>query len=67
MDHKPETKTVLNMFTRDQNRNNGYSDGLFSQNSNVENTTFNSIDGATALKLDEKFEIAEMNHNQTQQ
>ena len=57
--YKPETKTVLNMFTRAQNRNNGYSDGLFSQNSNVENTTFNSIDGATALKLDEKFEIAE--------
>ena len=30
---------------------------LFSQNSKIENNTFNSIDGATALKLDEKFEI----------
>ena len=25
----------------------------------IENNTFNSIDGATALKLDEKFEIDE--------
>jgi cell division protein FtsZ len=54
---KPESKTVLNMVTRIQNRNNGYSDSLFSQNSKIENNTFNSIDGATALKLDEKYEI----------
>jgi len=54
---KTESKTVLNMVTRIQNRNNGYSDSLFSQNAKIENTTFNSIDGATALKLDEKFEI----------
>jgi cell division protein FtsZ len=54
---KTEPKTVLNMVTRIQNRNNGYSDSLFSQNAKIENTTFNSIDGATALKLDEKFEI----------
>ena len=57
--HKPESKTVLNMFNGLQNRNNGYSDGLFSQNTKVENTTFNSIEGATALKLDEKYEINE--------
>jgi cell division protein FtsZ len=56
---KPESKTVLNMVTRIQNRNNGYSEGLFSQKSKIENNTFNSIDGATALKLDEKFEINE--------
>jgi cell division protein FtsZ len=55
--HKPETKTVLNMVTRIQNRNNGYSDSLFSHNGRVENNTLNSIDGATALKLDESFEI----------
>jgi cell division protein FtsZ len=60
---KPESKTVLNMVTRIQNRNNGYSDGLFSQNTKVENTTFNSIEGATALKLDEKFEINEQEQN----
>ena len=61
--HKSESKTVLNMVTRIQNRNNGYSDSLFSQNTKVENTTFNSIDGATALKLDEKFEINEQEQN----
>ena len=54
---KPETKTVLNMVTRIQNRNNGYSDSLFSQNTRIENNTFNSIDGATALKLDNSYEI----------
>ena len=51
------------MVTRIQNRNNGYSEGLFSQNTKIENTTFNSIDGATALKLDEKFEINEQEQN----
>ena len=51
------------MVTRIQNRNNGYSEGLFSQSNKVENTTFNSIDGATALKLDEKFEINEQEQN----
>ena len=61
--HKPESKTVLNMVTRIQNRNNGYSEGLFSQNTKIENNTFNSIDGATALKLDEKFEINEQEQN----
>ena len=61
--HKPESKTVLNMVTRIQNRNNGYSEGLFSQSTKVENTTFNSIDGATALKLDEKYDINEQLQN----
>ena len=56
--HKPQTNTVLNMTSRIQNRNNGYSDDLFSQNiNNIDNNTFNSIEGATALKLDEKFEV----------
>ncbi len=56
--HKPQTNTVLNMTSRIQNRNQGYSDDLFSQNTNnIENNTFNSIEGATALKLDEKFEV----------
>ena len=56
--HKPQTNTVLNMTSRIQNRNHGYSDDLFSQNTNnIENNTFNSIEGATALKLDEKFEV----------
>jgi len=63
--HKLESKTVLNMVNRIQNRNNGYSEGLFSQNSKIENTTFNSINGATALKLDERFEVNEQEQNPT--
>jgi len=55
--HKPDSKTVLNMVNRIQNRNNGYSDSLFSKNTHIENNTFSSIQGATALKLDEEFEI----------
>ncbi len=58
--HKPQTNTVLNMTSRLQNRNNGYSEDLFSQNkNNLESNTLNSIEGATALKLDEKFEVNE--------
>ncbi len=59
--HKAENKTVLNMFTRVQNRNSGYSENLFSQSPRIENNTLNSIDGATALKLDESFELDEQN------
>ena len=54
---KSENKTVLNMVSRIQNRNNGYSDNLFSHNPRVENNTISSIDGATALKLDESYEL----------
>jgi len=57
--HKSENKTVLNMVSRIQNRNTGYSDGLFSQNTRVDSNTLGSIDGATALKLDESYEINE--------
>ena len=54
--HKPESKTVLNMVNRIQNRNPGYSDNIF-KNPNIEQNPINSIDGATALKLDEQLEI----------
>ena len=53
---KPENKTVLNMVNRIHNRNTGYSEGLFSKNTHIETNAISSIDGATALKLDEKFE-----------
>ena len=53
--YKSETNTVLNMVSRIQNRNNGYSEGLFSPSTKVENNTF-STDGATALKLSEEYE-----------
>ena len=63
--HNTENKTVLNMVSRIQNRNTGYSENLFSQNSRVENNTLNSIDGANALKLDESYELEEEEHNKS--
>ena len=54
------TSGVVNMVNRIQNRNSGYSDGLFSTRgtvipSNSQNTSI----GATALKLDEHYEAEE--------
>jgi cell division protein FtsZ len=67
---KPESKTVLNMVNRIQNRNTGYSEGLFSKNTHIENNTFNSISGATALKLDHEIETnqqsSELMYNETE-
>ena len=60
--HKNENKTVLNMFSRIQNRNTGYSENLFSQSPRMENNAINSIDGATALKLDESFQLDQQEH-----
>ena len=51
------------MVSRIQNRNPGYSENLFTQNSRLENNTLNSIDGATALKLDESYELEEEQDN----
>jgi cell division protein FtsZ len=52
---------VVNMVNRIHNRNNGYSDAaLFSKGTMMQNNSVNSsISGATALKLDEQFEIDE--------
>ena len=61
--HKTENKTVLNMFSRIQNRNTGYSENLFSQSPRAESNTISSIDGATALKLDENFQLEEDEQN----
>ena len=61
--HKTDNKTVLNMFSRVQNRNTGYSENLFSQGPRIESNTLSSIDGATALKLDESFELEEQELN----
>ena len=61
--HINENKTVLNMVTRIQNRNTGYSENLFSHNARMENNSLNSIDGATALKLDESYELEEDHNN----
>ena len=43
-------------------RSSDHSTNLFS-NSNIDNNVMNSIDGANALKLDEKFEINEKENN----
>ncbi len=60
---EPESKSVINMVHRIQNRNTGYSDfsqvnvpSSFNLNSSIQNT---AIDGANALKIDseENFEI----------
>ncbi len=51
-----EPKPVLNVVNGSSVRNNTFNENLFSKN-NVEQQVFNSIDGATALKLDESFEI----------
>ncbi len=61
--HSVENKTVLNMVSRIQNRNTGYSENLFSHNPRIDNNTLNSIDGATALKLDESYEIKDEAEN----
>ena len=61
--HKSENKTVLNMVSRIQNRNTGYSENLFSQSSRIENNAITSIDGATALKLDENYQLEENQKN----
>jgi len=55
------TNGVVNMVNRIQNRNSGYSDAaLFSKGTIMQNNTINSsISGATALKLDEHFEVKE--------
>ena len=47
----------MNIVNRIQNRNTGYSDGLFPKNTHIENNTLSSVEGATALKLDENAEL----------
>ncbi len=44
------------MVNRIQNRNPGYSDNIF-KNPNIDQSPISSINGATALKLDEQLEI----------
>ncbi len=61
--HKDENKTVLNMVSRIQNRNTGYSENLFSHKTRLDNNALSSIDGANALKLDESFQVDEEQDN----
>ena len=61
--HKVENNLVLNMVSRIQNRNTGHSENLFSHKTRIDSNTLGAIDGATALKLDESFEIKEEEQN----
>ncbi len=65
---QPETKSVINMVHRIQNRNPGYSDfgtTLGTTSFNFQNTNSNPIsDGATALKLENEI-VSEGVHSQS--
>jgi len=51
------TNGVVNMVNRIQNRNSGYSEGLFStRGATIPNNSYNASVGATALKLEDQFE-----------
>ena len=56
MSDKPETKSVINMVHRIQNRNPGYSDFASTQNNiqlnSIKSETIPNTSGANALKLD---------------
>ncbi len=54
----PDPRPILNIVNGTNGRNNNFSDNLFSK-SNIEQNVVNSIDGATALKLDENYEVNE--------
>ena len=56
--NQAQARTVLNMRSRIHNRNHGYSENLFNT-AKPQNHAINLIDGATALKLDENFEVSE--------
>ena len=51
-----DNKPILNVVNQTRSRNNGYSENLFS-NKHLDKNLVNSIEGATALKLDENLEI----------
>ena len=52
----PDPRPKLNVVNGSSRRNDGASDNLFTQ-SNLDQNIVSSIDGATALKLDENYEI----------
>ncbi len=52
----PDPRPVLNVVSGSNGRSTNFSDNLFSK-TNIEQNVVSSIDGATALKLDENYEI----------
>ena len=61
--HGSETKPYLNLVNNNSslgtplNKSFNYGDNLFNNSNQIDKSIVNSIDGATALKLDESFEI----------
>ena len=52
----PEPRPVLNVVNGSNGKSNSFTDNLFSK-TNIDQSVVSSIDGATALKLDESYEI----------
>ena len=65
----PETKSVVNMVHRINNRNHGYSESNFSKSSNnvPSSPSLDSIQGATALKLDDEIKTEQETINENKQ
>ena len=65
----PETKSVVNMVHRINNRNHGYSESNFSTSSNnvPSSPSLDSIQGATALKLDDEIKTEQETINENKQ
>ena len=62
--NKTENKTVLNMFSRVQNRNTGYSENLFSQNSRIEESDKNIEHILKEERAETERKINDMNEKQ---
>ena len=60
------SKTVLNMVDRIQNKASVQSENLFSKNIQADLNTMNSIEGATALKLEDEVEVKTLKRSDIQ-
>ncbi len=60
------SKTVLNMVDRIQNKVSIQSENLFSKNIQADLNTMNSIEGATALKLEDEVEVNNLKRSDVQ-
>ena len=64
----PETRSVVNMVHRINNRNPGYSESNFNSNSNMPvSPSLDSFQGATALKLEEEIKTEQETLNVSKQ
>ena len=63
LDGHKKANTIINVGNRFGYKNSDSSDNLFTRTTNFENNTLNSINGATALKLDQEVETVQQNQN----